>query len=383
MESVMDKLPSGFPLRKHRNGQWYAYLNKKIRYFGSGDPMEALADYQKRLVGILRGDEDREKVVKGRLTVAQMITLFLEHLQQRIQTGEISARRVAEYRRIYLDVFEIWGAEKVVTSVNQADCQKLREKLTKGCRLQRLAEKIKRVLRMVNWAYESDYLDVLPKFRLWLDVPKGRAIQREKGGKKHFFQASEIMALAESGGRYPLQWRALILTAINCGFGSRDLAELQFDQLDLKTGFVEEKRGKTGIGRKCALWPETVTAIKDYLENERPKTMYKEKVFVTSEGTLWNYDTEKSRVDSLGLAFRRTATRLGMEETSFYTFRRTFRTIADETGDIPAINLIMGHADHSMGGVYRQFIKDDRLKAVSDYVRNWLLNGEPSSDFFK
>ena len=372
----MAKVPSGFPLKKHRNGQWYAYLKGKIRYFGSGDAMDALADYQKRLVGILNGDEDREKILKGRLTVGQMITLFLEHLQQKIKTGEISSRRVNEYRRIYIDVFNVFGSEKRVAAVTQSDCQKLREVLSQGCKLQRLAEKIKRILRMVEWAYESDYLEALPKFKKWLDLPGRGALKREKDLTPHFFTAEEILQLSECGGKYPLQWKAVILTAINCGFGSRDLAELEFSQVDLQKGFIAEKRGKTGMGRKAALWPETVAAIKEYLEKERPETELKKKVFVTSEGTLWNYDTEKSRVDSLGLAFRRTAKKLGLREQSFYSLRRTFRTIADETGDVPAINLIMGHADYTMGGVYRQFIKDDRLVAVSEYVRKWLMGNE-------
>ena len=379
----MEKIPSGFPLKKHRNGQWYAYLNKKIRYFGSGDPMDALAEYQKRLVGILRGDEDREKIVKGRLTVGQMITLFLENLDAKVKTGEITARRVSDYRRILIDVFNVWGADKRVLAVTQRDCQDLRKVLAEGCKLRRLTEKIKNVLRMVNWAYDYDYIDTLPRFKQWLDIPKGRAIKREKDHTPHFFTAEEILRLAESGGKYPLQWKALILTAINCGFGSRDLAELQFDQIDLKKGFVEEKRGKTGMGRRAALWPETVSAIEEYLEKERPETSYKENVFVTSEGTLWNYDTQKSRVDSLGLAFRRIAKKLGLQEQSFYSLRRTFRTIADETGDIPAINLIMGHTDYSMGGIYRQFIKDERLVAVAEYVRNWLLTGITGSGFLE
>ncbi|MEJ7595518.1 MAG: hypothetical protein WKF77_28725 [Planctomycetaceae bacterium] len=33
----------------------------------------------------------------------------------------------------------------------------------------------------------------------------------------------------------------------------------------------------------------------------------------------------------------------------------------------------MGHEDQSMAATYRQNIDDSRLKAVTDYVHDWLL----------
>jgi Flp pilus assembly secretin CpaC len=43
------------------------------------------------------------------------------------------------------------------------------------------------------------------------------------------------------------------------------------------------------------------------------------------------------------------------------------------TKDLPAIRLIMGHADESIDATYRESIDDDRLVAVSDHVRKWLF----------
>jgi hypothetical protein len=39
----------------------------------------------------------------------------------------------------------------------------------------------------------------------------------------------------------------------------------------------------------------------------------------------------------------------------------------------------MGHADHSMASYYRERISDDRLQAVTDHVRAWLLKGRVES----
>jgi hypothetical protein len=57
----------------------------------------------------------------------------------------------------------------------------------------------------------------------------------------------------------------------------------------------------------------------------------------------------------------------------FYTLRHVFRTIADETCDFPAINLIMGHSERGMAQHYRERIDEARLQAVTEHVRQWLF----------
>ena len=58
---------------------------------------------------------------------------------------------------------------------------------------------------------------------------------------------------------------------------------------------------------------------------------------------------------------------------NFYGLRHTFRTVADATRDFPAIRLIMGHVDAGIDAHYREQVDDDRLRAVTDHVRAWLL----------
>ena len=65
-----------------------------------------------------------------------------------------------------------------------------------------------------------------------------------------------------------------------------------------------------------------------------------------------------------------------MKRGSFYDLRRTFRTIAASTRDREAVDHIMGHVEAAddMGAIYTQWISDDRLRAVADYVRQWLFS---------
>src|SRR4029079_10478624 len=59
---------------------------------------------------------------------------------------------------------------------------------------------------------------------------------------------------------------------------------------------------------------------------------------------------------------------------TFYDLRRTFQTIAEEAHDLSAVQSIMGHAasGNDMSARYRQRVSDERLRAVSEYVRKWL-----------
>jgi integrase len=70
----------------------------------------------------------------------------------------------------------------------------------------------------------------------------------------------------------------------------------------------------------------------------------------------------------------------GRKRLGFYTLRHTFRTVADESKDQPAVDFIMGHVVPHMSAVYRETISDARLRGVADHVRKWLF---PSMAFLK
>ena len=64
---------------------------------------------------------------------------------------------------------------------------------------------------------------------------------------------------------------------------------------------------------------------------------------------------------------------------NYYALRHNLETIGGETGDQVAVDAIMGHAppQNDVRGVYRERISDERLKAVTDYVRRRLSTGVP------
>src|SRR5262249_34830200 len=83
--------------------------------------------------------------------------------------------------------------------------------------------------------------------------------------------------------------RAMILLGVNAGFGNPDNATLPLSALELYSGWVNYPRPKTGIPRRCPLWPETVAALRQAIA-ECPEPRHEEAtglVFVTTRGRPW------------------------------------------------------------------------------------------------
>jgi integrase len=183
--------------------------------------------------------------------------------------------------------------------------------------------------------------------------------------------------------------KAMFLLGINCGLGNHDIASLTFDNLDLENGWHTHPRPKTGMPRRCPLWPETIEAIEHALKiRPRPKDpAHKDLVFLTRNGLPY---TRLSAASAVALAEGKAEDiqhediintntwailkRLKMKRDglSFYALRHTFETIGGGAKDQIAVDYIMGHQSPGMGTNYRQMIEDDRLQAVVDHVRRWL-----------
>jgi integrase len=93
-------------------------------------------------------------------------------------------------------------------------------------------------------------------------------------------------------------------------------------------------------------------------------------------------NSELTPMDTLSNRFRNLLDSLDINggKRNFYALRHTFQTISGESKDPDAVSAIMGHVDSSMAGVYRERISDERLKAVTDTVRNWLWPEKANED---
>lgn len=172
--------------------------------------------------------------------------------------------------------------------------------------------------------------------------------------------------------------RAMVLLGINCGFGNADCGHLAKSNVNPDAAVIDFPRPKTGIARRCVLWPETVVALREApAARPNPKDeAHADLVFVTKYGLPWAKDTaDQTLAKEFGKLLRALGLN-GRKGLGFYTLRHTFRTVADEAKDQPAADYITGHETPHVSSVYRETISDERLRAVSDHVREWVFGEE-------
>jgi integrase len=245
----------------------------------------------------------------------------------------------------------------------------------------RLGNTITRVKSVFKYALDNGLTERPIRYGGEFKKPDKAVLRRHRAANgTKMLEADELCRLIDAAS-VPL--RAMMLLGLNAGFGNHDNATLPLSALDLDAGWVDFPRPKTGIARRCPLWPETVAALRAALA-ERPAAKDQadaELVFLQRSGRRWVRNTEKSRTDNVSVHFCELLRKCGLyrDGLGFYTLRHVFRTVADAARDPVAIDLIMGHSDPTMGGHYRERVEDSRLLAVAEHVRQWLFRQGPEA----
>ena len=381
----------GFPLTVNGNGQWSKKLRGKVFYFGTWDDWEgALEEYQRDWPAILKtGQRPFDGVLSADedANIGGLCDAFVEAKRHVLDSGELSLRSLQEYEESAAGIVDYFGRDRTLDSLGPADFDKFRAKLSvgpKGKRSPVTLSRHVRIARMVfKYAEDAGLVEGRVRFGPHFKQPSKRTLRLDRQSRdKRMFGAAEIRRMLKAAK--PVM-RSMILLGINCGFGDTDLANLPQSAVDLESGWAEFPRPKTGVERRCPLWPETVEALREAIE-KRPQAKQSDDdglCFLTQTGRRWvrNSGAGKQRwVDSLGQEFKKLMGLLGINgNRGFYSLRHCFETVAGETTDQVCVNSIMGHVDNSMAGVYRERISDERSQAVVETVRVWLWpDGAPS-----
>src|SRR5262249_10351183 len=155
--------------------------------------------------------------------------------------------------------------------------------------------------------------------------PSKKTLRVHRAGKgAKLFTTEEIRRLIDAAG---LQVKAIILLGINCGLGNADCGKLPLAAVDLERGIIDFPRPKTGILRRCPLWPETVQALRDVLAaRPTPKDQANAGLFfITKYGLAWWKDTPDSPVAKEFAKLLKALGIDGRKGLGFYTLRHTFR----------------------------------------------------------
>jgi integrase len=359
-----------YPLTAHPAGYWCKKIRGKLHYFGKwDDPDGALAKYLEQKDDLHAGRKPR--VEADGTTIKDAVNGFLNAKQQAVDNGELSPRTWFGYKEAADEIIAAFGKGRILADLRQQDFADLRKRMAARWGPHRLGTAIQCVRCCFKWAYESGLLDAPLRYGPDFKRPSKKVMRlhRAESGAK-LFSREEILQLINTAA-VPL--KAMILLAINCGFGNNDCSRLPLSAVDLDGGVIDFPRPKTGISRRCFLWSETTNALRAALV-KRPTPKSEEDAglyFVTKYGGAWGKDIADSAITK---ETKKLLNRLRIGgKRNFYALRHTFRTIADGAKDQPAADHIMGHEVAHMSSVYRETISDDRLRAVCSHVRNWLF----------
>jgi integrase len=358
-----------FPLFPHATGRWAKKIRGRFVYFGPwNDPDAALEKYLREKDDLHAGKRPRPDA-EDQVEVVDVCNAFLIEKQSAVDAGELSPRTFEDYQEACDAIVAHFGKGRVASDLRPDEFAALRKKLAKRWGPHRLGKVIQCIRCVFKHAFEAELIEKPVRYGPGFNRPTKKTLRLHKAAQgPKLFTSSEIHGLLGAAG---VQVRAMILLGINCGFGNNDCATLPLSALDLDGGMVDFPRPKTGIVRRCSLWPETVEALRTAI-TQRPEPKNQEDaglVFITTHGHNWG-----QRSTTITHEMTKLLGKLGINShRNFYTLRHTFRTVADETRDQIACDRAMGHETPHMSSVYRERISDERLKAVSDHVRKWLF----------
>jgi hypothetical protein len=376
---------------------WYKRINGKPSYIVSDKlcPTGEAADafYQENFKH-LWAVKAAPKPVYGSVTVADLFDAHLVVLRGKLAAGELEPMTLAVVCGTYQAFLNAVG-DRPVNSMGPEDFAKANAAWAE------LAPKSRRRKMIVirgafKWGCKPPLRLPVPDYGDSFTPPGERVIRRHRAKQRAavglaIFSPEEIRVQLDgvtmtrsNGRRFPIRpnkaMRAMILLGINAGMGNTDCAALPKAAVNLDTGWIEYPRQKTGAERKAKLWPETVAAIRDYLA-VRPKPRDKAdagRLFLTRAGQPYlqmvaHREDYVERRDEIAELYRRMLKRMDQHRAgrSFYSLRRTFRTLGAETGEEMALNLAMGHAGSAddMSRIYTHVILDAKLEAIANHVR--------------
>ncbi|OAI54006.1 hypothetical protein AYO44_03750 [Planctomycetaceae bacterium SCGC AG-212-F19] len=370
-----------FPLFPHATRRWAKKIRGKLHYFGKVDDSPghgadaALKLYLQQKDALHAGLTPRD--TSEALTVYTLTAKFLTTKERLMEAGDLSPHSYHDYVATTKLILKAFGRNRLVTDLRPDDFEKLRAKLAKGWGPVRLGNEVNRVRIVFNYGWKSGLLDKPIVFGEGFRRPSKKKLRQHRQAQGlRMFEAEEVRRMLGCVPWRPAagdQLTAMILLAVNCGFGNEDCAALPVKALDLQGGWVNHPRPKTGIERRCPLWPETIEALRVVLADRRKPKAEADAglVFITKYGGNWRKRLGDSPIskearkllDSLGINGHR----------NFYCLRHTFQTIGDDCGDFIAVRVLMGHASSDIADAYRERISDARLRKVTEHLRGWLF----------
>ncbi len=385
-----------FPLFPHNSGRWAKKIRGKLHYFGPwgkrengklakipGDGWQAALDNYKAKADDLHAGREPRDISGDGCTIKELVNAFLRSKQAKLDAGELARNTFTDYHQICGRLVEHFGRSRRVDDLRPEDFEKFRMELVKTLGVVSLKNTINKCRIVFRFAHDQRMIEQPVHYGQSFDKPSAKVIRKARNDAGlRLLTAKEIRLMLGSADVFI---RAMTLLAINGGLGNTDVANLPISAIDFAGGWLDYPRPKTKIQRRIPLWPETLQALREAID-DRPKPKHADDAdlcFITVQGNRWVRQTPHrtnpntfTTVNTVGARFSKLLKKLninGRKRLGFYTLRHNFETIAGGSKDQVAVDAIMGHVDSSTAAAYRETFDDERLRAVTNHVHHWLF----------
>lgn len=181
-------------------------------------------------------------------------------------------------------------------------------------------------------------------------------VKRVEHKTVEYLEAHEMQAIFDSvdiQSRTGIRDKALLFILYNTGARVQEIVGLSIGDLRLNPPGQVTLLGKGRKQRACPLWPETVNALKNYLENRHLKDNSNELVFLNAKGTpVTRFGIGYIITKHAEKASMRCPT-LAKKTVGPHTFRHSTAMHLIQAGnDINMVKLWLGHADINTTHIY-------------------------------
>jgi integrase len=266
----------GFPLLAHATGRWAKKIRGQMVYFGPwSDPDGALAKSLEQKDALHAGRRPREE--SDGVTIKELCNRFLNAKRALVESGELTNRSWQDYKAACDLVVSNFRKGRLVSDLDPEDFATLRRKLAKGWGPVTLGNVIQRIRVLFKFAWDNGLIERPVRYGQEFKRPSRKVVRidRAKKGPKRFTSEEVRRLLAAASPAM----RAMIFLGVGAGFGNSDCGHLRMSAVDLDRAMIDFPRPKTDIPRRCPLWPETVTAVREAFA-QRPTVLGRWQILV-------------------------------------------------------------------------------------------------------
>jgi len=241
--------PASNPISYHKHTRQYYVTRGGRRIYLGADEDNALDKYHRLSLGI--EPVQAQPVPLNKITAKELANRFLAVQQANWQNPETTLKSYKDWLGRFLrDHPRLWVAD---FTVEKFAVWKLSLK-ERDYSPESINHYLGAVRAMLTFAEDTGIIEKAPK----LKRVKNETRVKTAANTKPLYTLDELHALLSSAG---LQMKTMILLALNCGFGPKDMRDLTWNHIDDKR--VTLPRSKTGICQTYLMWSEARTLLEE------------------------------------------------------------------------------------------------------------------------